>query len=48
MMCIEGNKRTGNISKVNEIIETYSPIICQIEGKSENEINRMIEAILEE
>ena len=48
MMCIEGNKRTENMSKVNEIIETYSPIICQIEGKSENEINHMIEAILEE
>ena len=48
MMCIEGNKRTGNMSKVNEIIELYSPIICQVEGKSEDEINRMIDAILEE
>ena len=48
MMCIEGNKRTGNMSKVNEIIELYSPIICQVEGKSEDEINRMIHAILEE
>ena len=48
MMCIEGNKRTGNMSKVNEIIELYSPIICQVEGKSEDEINRMIHVILEE
>ena len=48
MMCIEGNKRTGNMSKVNEIIEIYSPIICQVEGKSEDEIKKMIDAILEE
>jgi len=48
MMCIEGNKRTGNMSKVNEIIELYSPIICQVEGKSEDEIKKMIDAILEE
>ena len=48
MMCIEGNKRIGNMSKVNEIIELYSPVICQVEGKSEDEIKRMINAILEE
>lgn len=48
MMCIEGNKRTGNMSKVNEIIELYSPIICQVEGKSEDEIKKMIDAILDE
>ena len=48
MMCIEGNKRTGNMAKVNEIIELYSPLICEVEGKSEEEINKMIDAILEE
>ena len=48
MMCIEGNKRIGNMAKVNEIIKLYSPIICEVEGKSEDEINKMIDAILEE
>ena len=48
MMCIEGNKRIGNMVKVNEIIEQNSPVICQVEGKSEDEIKRMIDAILEE
>ena len=48
MMCIEGNKRTGNMSKVNEIKELYTPIICEVEGKSEDEINKIIDAILEE
>ena len=48
MMCIEGNQRIGNMVKVNEIIEQNSPVICQVEGKSEDEIKRMIDAILEE
>ena len=47
-MCIEGNKRLGNMTKVNEIIETYAPVVCQIERKSEEDIHRIINAIIEE
>ena len=48
LMCIEGNKRLGNMTKVNEIIETYAPVVCQIERKSEEDIHRIINAIIEE
>ena len=48
MMCVEGNKRLGNMTKVNEIIETYTPVVCKIEGKSEEDIRQIINAILEE
>ena len=48
LMCIEGNKRLGNMTKVNEIIEMYAPVVCQIEGKSEEDIHRIINAIIEE
>ena len=48
LMCLEGNKRIGNMDKFNEIVQTYTPLICLIEDKSEEEIHAVIDAIIKE
>ena len=47
-MSIEGNRQIGNYKKAKEIIEQYTPLVCWIEGKKEEDVERITKELLDE